>query len=52
MSKQVIKNQHYLRGIFNSIVGHHLLFEDVGTGLRRLLHFDDFAVCAAFTFLQ
>ena len=39
-------------GVLNGVVGNHVFFEDVGAGFGRFHHFDDFAVCTAFTFLK
>ena len=36
----------------DGFVGNHLLAEGIGTGLRRLYHFDHFAIGTAFAFLQ
>ena len=40
------------KSVFNGVVGHHLFFKDIGTGLGRLHHFDDLAIGTAFTFLK
>lgn len=41
-----------LEGVLYGVVGYHLFLEDVSAGFGRLYHLDDFAVSAAFTFLQ
>ena len=41
-----------LQSVLNGVVGNHLSLEGVSTGFGRLHHLDDFAICAAFTFLQ
>ena len=41
-----------LQSVLNGVVGNHLFFEDVSAGFGRLNHLDNFAVCAAFTFLE
>lgn len=40
------------KSVFNGVVGHHFLFEDVSTGLGRLNHFDYLAIGTAFAFLE
>ena len=38
--------------VLNCVVRNHFFFEDIGAGLGGLNHFDDLAVCTAFTILQ
>ena len=48
----VFRKRRLFECVLDCVVGYHFFFEDVGAGLGGLDHFDDLAVCTAFTFLQ
>ena len=37
----------FLEEVLYCFVGHHLLIENISTGLRALYHFDNFGICSA-----